>query len=61
MGNNYPWEQPLIIGQFNETSTNRISYDIGRLGVERLGSVLVDTIMVRVEKICLSLGRASQQ
>ena len=44
-----------------KTSTTRISYDIGRLGDERLGSVLVDTIMVRVEKIYLSLGRASQQ
>ena len=33
----------------------------GRLGVERLGSVLVDTTMVRAEKIYLSLGHASQQ
>ena len=33
----------------------------GRLGVECLGSVLMATIMVRAEKIYLSLGRASQQ
>ena len=61
MGNSYPWEQPLIIWPVYETSTNRVGYKGGRLGVERLGSVLMDTIMVRAEEIYLSLGRASQQ
>ena len=55
MGNNYPWEQPLIIWPVFETATNRIGYTGGRLEVGCLGSGLMDTVMVRAEKIYLSL------
>ena len=50
MGNNYPWEQPLIIWPVFETATNRIGYIGGRLEVGRLGSVLMDTVMVRKQR-----------